>query len=142
MNLSEHLTLLEFEHSDKAEELGISNLLPPHLLPSAIYVAKNLFEPVRTLLGVPIKVTSGYRSEELNLAVRGVATSQHCKAEALDLIPVGMAIRDAFDRITSSASITFDQLILEHDKAGNIWIHVSRKTTGNRMQVIPYLLKP
>jgi hypothetical protein len=141
MNLSEHLTLLEFEHSDKAEELGISNLLPPHLLPSAIYVAKNLFEPVRTLLGVPIKVTSGYRSEELNLAVRGVATSQHCKAEALDLIPVGMAIKEAFEKIKASKLI-FDQLILESSKSGATWIHVSVKATGNRQQVIPYLLKP
>ena len=36
----------------------------------------------------------------------------------------------------------FDQLILEHDKSGHYWIHVSFKRTGtNRQTYIPNLLK-
>ena len=99
----------------------------------------NLFEPIRELLGDPIKINSGYRCEKLNVAVRGVDTSQHVKAEALDMLPT-MNIQDAFHKIVQS-SLIWDQLILEHDSGGHTWIHASIKKGANRQQVIASLLK-
>jgi len=140
-NLSEHLTLEEFTQSDTATRLGIDNSLPDSMLETAKYTAVNLFEPIRALLGTPIHVNSGFRSKELNIAVRGVANSQHMLAEALDLHPLGITIEAAFDRIKNS-DLVFDQLILEHTSTGSIWIHASITATGtNRHKVIPNLLK-
>lgn len=139
--LSTHLSLDEFVHSDTAIRLNIENTLPAELMPNAVYLANYCFEAVRNLLNVPIKIDSGYRCEKLNIAVRGVPTSQHVQGQAIDMVPQGLDIYAAFDQIRNSKLVTFDQLILEHDGAGDKWIHISRKQTGNRMQVIPYLLK-
>ena len=138
-NLSTHLTLEEFIHSDTAIANHIDNTLPDNLLETAKYTAENLFEPIRELLGDPIKINSGYRCEKLNVAVRGVDTSQHVKAEALDMLPT-MNIQDAFHKIVQS-SLIWDQLILEHDSGGHTWIHASIKKGANRQQVIASLLK-
>ena len=141
-NLSPHLTLEDFVHSDAAVANHIDNTLPDDLLETAKYTAVNLFEPIRELLGgVPLKISSGYRCKVLNLRVRGVETSQHVKAEALDMLPHNMTVQEAFDKVKNS-SLVWDQLIYEHDAKGNIWLHASIVDGTNRQQVIPNLLKP
>lgn len=140
MYLSEHLTLQEFEHSNTAEVSNISNYLPPDLLSNATYTGHYLFEPIRELLGVPLDISSGYRCPELNKLVRGVETSQHVQAQAIDFIPRGINILSAFQKICDS-DLKWDQLILEHDKDGHTWIHASIKHENNRHQIIGNLLK-
>ncbi len=139
--LSEHLTLEEFVSSNTATREDINNSLPDELLETAKYTAQNLFEPIRKLLGdIPLHIDSGYRCEALNKAVRGVPTSQHVKAEALDMVPSNMTVKEAFEKIKNS-DLTWDQLICEHDSAGHIWVHASIVNGKNRQQVIPNLLK-
>jgi hypothetical protein len=140
MNLSRNLTLKEFEASDTANKNNISNFLPPELLPNATYLATHCFEAIRSLLGVPLNVTSGYRNEELNKLVHGQPNSQHKTACAIDFVPAGINLNSAFLKIMQS-DIPFDQLIYEHDGNGNYWIHVSCKSVGNRHEVISNLLK-
>ena len=142
MKLSRNLTLEEFISSKEASEHKINNSLPDSMLSKAVYLACFCFEPIRSLLGdVPITLTSGYRCEELNKLVRGVSTSQHCKAEAFDFIPSNMTIDEAFEKIKKS-SLTLDQLIKEHSKSsGSTWIHVSMKSKDNRKQIIDHLEK-
>ena len=85
MQLSEHLSLAEVTYSETAKRLGISNEPTPEHLEAFKLLAANIFEPIRTHFGKPIKVSSGYRSAALNKATPGSsATSQHCKGEALD----------------------------------------------------------
>ena len=140
-NLSDHLTLAEFVFSNTANRENIDNTLPENLIDTAIYTAQNLFEPIRALLGdIPIKIDSGYRCEALNVAVRGVSTSQHIKAEAIDMVPDGMTIYDAFTKIKES-NLVWDQLICEHDTSGHLWIHASITNGTNRQDIIPSLLK-
>ena len=141
--LSEHLTLEEFIFSNTAVSKNIDNTLPDSLLKSAESLAVNIFEPIRTLLNVPLHVDSGYRCETLNTAVRGVPTSQHVKAQALDIIPEGLKLADAFETIKNS-KLPYDQLIMEHTSSGSYWIHVSYNTSENatqRREVIGNLLK-
>lgn len=77
-------------------------------------------EEVRLLLGHPIDVDSGYRSPELNLAVRGVVTSAHCEGYAVDFTCPGFGTPLAVaDRIVASM-VKYDQLILEYG-----WVHIS-----------------
>lgn len=75
-------------------------------------------EQIREVLGVPLKVNSGYRSEEVNARVGGVKTSAHLFCRAADIVPQGMPLEEAFESIRKSG-IEYDQWILEPT-----WIHI------------------
>lgn len=49
------------------------------------YLADNFLQPLRDLLGVPVHVTSAYRSPQVNKAVGGVVNSYHLKGLACDI---------------------------------------------------------
>jgi len=127
MQLSEHLTLAEATKSQTATRLGIDNSPTIAHLESLRSVAKNIFEPIRNHFGVPIAVTSGYRSKALNDAISGSRRSQHCHGQALDIDA------DVFGRITNGeifhyikSNLDFDQLIWEFGNEDNPdWVHVS-----------------
>lgn len=133
---SEHFTIEELCRSQVAVCLGIDNEPKrDDIIANLKRLAFHTLEAVRLLNGnKPITITSGYRCKELNRAVGGVATSQHQCGCAADLV-VGSAEdnRRLFDKIKSSGSVPFDQLILE-PKAG--WIHISYVESGNRFQII------
>ena len=133
---SEHFTLEELCRSQVAVCLGIDNEPKrDDIIANLKRLAFHTLEAVRLLNdNKPITITSGYRCKALNRAVGGVATSQHQSGCAADFI-VGSAEenRRLFDKIKSSGSVPFDQLILE-PKAG--WIHISYVEGGNRFQII------
>lgn len=133
---SEHFTIEELSRSQVAVCLGIDNEPKrADIIANLKRLAFHTLEAVRILNGnKPIIITSGYRCKELNRAVGGVATSQHQNGCAADFV-VGSAEenRRLFQRIKSSGSVPFDQLILE-PKAG--WIHISYVEGGNRFQII------
>ena len=89
---------------------------------------------MRDSLG-PIRITSGYRSPELNRAIGGSNKSQHCKGEALDLQfweNGEMNNKKIYDWIIDSG-LEFDQMINEFDYS---WIHLSLKEKNNRKDVL------
>lgn len=133
---SEHFTIEELCRSQVAVCLGIDNEPKREdIIANLKRLALHTLEAVRLLNdNKPITITSGYRCKELNKAVGGVATSQHQNGCAADFV-VGSAEenRRLFDKIKSSGSVPFDQLILE-PKAG--WIHISYVEGGNRFQII------
>ena len=69
----------------------------PDLRENARRFAVDVFEPVRAVLGVPLKVESGYRSPGLDRkALRGQAPfSAHTHGLAADVVPEGMPVREA-----------------------------------------------
>ena len=132
VNLSTHFTLEEMCESPVAIKLGITNLpQKEEYLTSLKYICINILEPVRARYGAPIKVTSGYRSLQLNSAIKGAAASQHCLGQAVDIMgqsPLDTVLLYVYLRCTN-----FDQLILE--QKGNVtWVHVSckRNAVANR----------
>ena len=140
MKLSEHLDLAEVIKSDSAKRNGISNMPTPEHLENFKKLAENVFEPIRKHFGVPIHISSGYRSKELNALIGGSLTSQHCSGEAIDIDMDGSANgvtnKIIFDFI--KANLNFDQLIFEFGtKDAPDWVHVSWETTGKqRKQVL------
>ena len=130
MNLSKHVTLQEFQNSPTATTHGINNQMSATQIESAKLLCENVFEPLRIHLNIPIKISSGFRSVQLNKMIGGSKTSQHTKGEAMD-IKVGAKgfhfIKDKLD---------FDQLIWEfgNDEQPS-WIHVSF-SSRNRKQVL------
>jgi hypothetical protein len=85
-------------------------------------------EEIRAILGVPMKVTSGFRMPILNKAVGGSATSKHTQGLCADFQPVGITVKEAFDKIVSNKDklLSVRKAIIEGVK-GKQWIHVQAK---------------
>lgn len=117
-----YFTIEELCASATAKARGIDNTPSAEVEDSLRALTVNLLEPVRELYGGPIIVNSGYRSPELNKAVKGTAGSQHLKGEAADITTgkIG-ANKVLFDMIVAS-DLPYDQII---DESGYSWIHIS-----------------
>lgn len=137
-NISAHITYAEATKSQTALRLGIDNTPTAEVLKRMRLVAETIFEPIRLHFGIPIAVSSFYRSPELNKAMGGAKTSQHVTGEAIDIdadVFGGLTNMQIFNYVLKN--LPFDQLIHEYGtKKIPAWIHVSYKATGNRRQVI------
>jgi zinc D-Ala-D-Ala carboxypeptidase len=131
MNLSKHVTLAEFENSPTATTHGINNKMNESQIASAKLLCENVFEPLRLYLNIPIRISSGFRSVQVNRKIGGSTSSQHCKGEAMDIKI------DAKGFYFIKDKLEFDQLIWEfgNDEQPS-WVHVSYKKSGNRKQVL------
>ena len=137
MKISEHLDLSELIRSDSAKRAGITNMPPPEHIENLKKLAENIFEKVRVHFGVPIRISSGYRSKELNAKIGGAQTSQHSSGEAIDIDMDGTDItnKEIFDYI--KGNLSFDQLIWEFGTDKNPdWVHVSYESTGKQRKQI------
>ena len=139
MKLSEHLDLSEVTRSESAKRKGISNMPTEAHIANFKLLAENIFEPIRHHFRCPIIISSGYRSKELNAAIGGSLTSQHCQGEAIDIdmdgTPNGVTNRMVFDYIKDN--LVFDQLIYEFGDENNPdWVHVSYESTGTQRKQI------
>ena len=132
MNLSNNVTLKEFEASPTATARGIVNKMNAKQIESAKLLCEKVFQPLRAHVGNPIKINSGYRSPALNKAIGGSTTSQHCKGEAMDL-----DLHDKALFVWIIDNLDFDQAIFEAGTAtAAAWFHLSYKKTGNRKQAL------
>jgi hypothetical protein len=137
MKLSEHVSLAEVTKSATAIKHDISNEPTIEHLENLKALAENVFEPLRKHFNVPIGITSGYRSEELNKRIGGSSTSQHCNGQAIDIdadVYGGVTNAKIFGYL--SEHVVFDQLIWEFGtNTEPAWVHVSYKKEGkNRGQ--------
>ena len=133
MKLSTHLDLSEVIRSDSAKRNGISNMPTPEHIENFKLLAEKIFEPIREHFCVPIRISSGYRSKELNAKIGGSATSQHCKGQAVDIDMDGTSLtnKQVFDYIKDN--LPFDQLIWEFGNEENCdWVHVSYVPNGRK----------
>ena len=136
--VSKNISYKEATHSTTAKRLGIDNTPNAEQFSNMVYVAENVFQPVREHFGVPIYVSSFFRSEALNKAVRGSSSSTHTKGEAMDLdadVYEGVTNAQIFEYIKNN--LEFDQLIWEFGTDENpAWVHVSLSKRNNRKQVL------
>jgi hypothetical protein len=137
--LSPHFSLSEFLQSDTATRQAIPNT------PSAAHIAamerlcRRVLEPVRAHFGKPVRITSGFRSPALCVAVGSSVTSQHAKGEAADFEMAGVDNRDV--AVWLRDNLPFDQLILENYVQGQPnsgWIHISYREGRLRKNVLTY----
>jgi len=143
--LSPNFTLYEFTRSRIAKSRGIDNrIAEDHIIANLRQLCLHVLEPVRTLAGRPVRVSSGYRSAALNRAVGGVPESSHIFGEAADIV-VGDGLVDLATLIADDGTIPFDQLILEerrrttnvHLGAWSRWLHLSYRAHGpNRGDIL------
>jgi len=122
--LTPHFTLQELCASQTAKEHGIDNTPPEEAVGNLRALCENCLEPLREALGLPVVITSGFRTKALNAKLaHSSSTSQHMRGQAADFY-VGKGSREelikAFREILTNPKIDFDQLILYPS-----FIHVS-----------------
>jgi hypothetical protein len=125
--ISTHVLYSEVVHSDTAKRLGIDNTPNGGQTERIKTTAQKIFEPLRLALGVPIYISSCFRSEALNKAIGGAKNSQHMTGEAMDLDAEkygGTTNKAIFDYIKDN--LEWDQLIWEgNSDVEPDWVHVS-----------------
>ena len=131
MRLSKNFTYEELTHSNVAERRGITNR--PKTKEEEKKVIENLrnlclevLQPLRDYVGAPVHINSGYRCKALNLAVGGVKNSQHLRGEAAD-IRIASPKQGREWAAWIEDNCRFDQMLLERNKNGGVWLHVSCK---------------
>ena len=136
MKLSKNFSLEELTKSDTAVRRGISNVPSEDVTNNIQELVDNVLQPIRDRLG-PVVVTSGYRSPELNTAIGGSKTSDHCLGMAADIEVLGIDNKVTAEYIRDN--LVFTQLILEFCKDGvpdSGWVHVSFDPKDLKKQVL------
>lgn len=125
MFISRHFTFGELTHTDT----GLPNVPEVPQGANLVRLAEKLLEPIRTLLGQPMMIHSGFRCAAVNSRVGGAKNSAHLEGRAADFHAGNMPCREAFDRIRSSG-LPYDKLILE-EHGGRYWIHIQIERPGD-----------
>ena len=122
----------EFIRSDTAIRKGINNIPNEKQWKNIEKLAVNVLQPVRNKFG-RIRITSGFRSPELNQVIGGSRYSNHCRAEAADVEPVNVKVKlvDIMEYIVEN--LEFRTIILEFPKTG--WLHVDYREGGNLKRI-------
>lgn len=132
MLLSPHFQLEEFTVSTLASQHNIDNTPTPDVLEQLSATAEML-ERIRTVLGQPIIITSGYRCPKVNQLAGGVANSHHVTGQAVDFVSPAFGSPLAICRALEAHGLDklgVDQLIYEF----GAWVHVSQAgDAGRRM---------
>ena len=117
--LTPHFTLEELVFSQTAARLGIDNT-PPQAVVENLKALANGLEQVRELLGCPVNINSGYRSEELNAKIGGVKNCANTEGFAADFTAKEFGTPKQICEAIAASKIQFDQLIQE-----GTWVHIS-----------------
>lgn len=119
MRLSEHFSLDEMIFSDYASRNRLQNIPSPQVTENLRTLCETL-EKVRSLLGQPMTINSGYRGTELNRALKGAPTSAHLSGFAADFTCRKFGSPVAIVKAIKDSGIKYDQLIEE-----GTWVHIS-----------------
>ena len=88
----------------------------------------------------PIRINSGYRSPQLNRKIGGAANSNHLTGCAVDIKVAGMeqALRYAVILMdyADESKQEFDELLIEKNRYGAIWVHFAVRAKENRRKVL------
>ena len=87
----------------------------------------------------PIRINSGYRSPQLNKKIGGVPTSNHQTGCAVDIRVADMEQLIRYAAIlldyADESHQQFDELLIERNRYGAIWLHFAVRPKDNRRKV-------
>ena len=137
MNLTRNFSLEELVKSETALRKGLDNTPDEGSVRNLTVLAENVLQPVRDAFGKGVKVNSGYRHPDVNAAVGGSRTSDHCKGMAADIEIPGVANHELATWIEQH--LKFTQVILEFYTKGvpdSGWVHVSYDPSNLKCQTL------
>jgi zinc D-Ala-D-Ala carboxypeptidase len=137
MKLTQHFSLSELTRSQTATRKGIDNQPDDEQLANLVALCECVLQPIRDHFGTSVRISSGLRMPELNAAIGGSTTSDHCKGMAAD-IEVPPIDNLELARWVEGSGLAFRQLILEYydGTPDSGWIHVSYDPADNKRQVL------
>lgn len=129
----------EFFRSEVADSCGILNYPSPeveqYVRINIITLVDHVLDPIRERLGVPVRITSGYRCKALNELVGGSEYSLHLIGRAADFTIDGLA-PSGYKQLAfwCADHLEFDQMIVY---AKRRFIHVSyASSAANKHEVL------
>jgi zinc D-Ala-D-Ala carboxypeptidase len=128
--VSPHFTWGELTRTDSRdpEILAAQDHPSDEIGANLLWLARTLLEPIHDVVG-RLRVNSGYRSPALNASLAGASrTSQHMHGLAADVVPMDMALVDAYELIIRVRPWALDQLIFEWGR----WIHIGAPVPGGQ----------
>ena len=137
MNLTKNFSLVELTKSQTAERKNIDNTPSTEHHENLKRLCESILQRVRDHFERVVSISSGYRSEELCLAIGSKTTSQHAKGEAADFEIFVLSNKELADWINEN--LNYDQLILEYWKESDPnsgWVHCSFHEGDNRRQYL------
>ena len=137
MKLSKSFTLNELRKSQEATRLEIDNTPNEEHIENLKLLCVKILQPVRDFYGLPVSISSGYRSPELCEAIGSSRTSQHASGQAADFEIFGVHNKELSDWIVNN--LDYDQCILEFwnpNDPNSGWVHCSYNDSGNRKQYL------
>lgn len=127
MRLTENFTLESMLRSQTATRMDIREQFLPSqaVIKNLKALCENILQPLRTAIGKPIHVTSGYRCKALNELIGGTIKppSQHILGQAADIQVEGMSNIEIISAI-KKLDLQVDQCIEEFGQ----WVHISHRT--------------
>jgi zinc D-Ala-D-Ala carboxypeptidase len=137
MKLTQNFSLSELTRSQTAIRKGIVNQPNDEELANLVALCECVLQPIRDHFGTSVRISSGLRVPELNAAIGGSTTSDHCKGMAAD-IEVPPIDNLELARWVEGSGLAFRQLILEYydGTPDSGWIHVSYDPADNKRQVL------
>lgn len=127
MQLTDHFSLEELTFSSTAIRNNIDNTPSFEIVAHLTTLAIGL-EQVRTLLGSPMHIDSGYRCPALNAAVGGASKSAHMEGYAADFICPAFGTPLEIVKAIEASDIQFDKCIQE-----GRWVHISFNPKARRV---------
>ena len=125
-----YFTMNELTYSATANLKKIKNV-PNGAVKKNLEILIEQLDKIRERYGKPIYINSGYRSPELNAAVKGVSTSQHQLGCAADLdTRKGQEENKKLYKLIAE-NFEFDQLLNENNWA---WVHFSYVRPNRKMK--------
>lgn len=115
-----YFTIQELSYSDTAKKMNIDNDPDKEAEKNMCRLIDVVLDPARELLGVTIRVNSGYRSKELNEVVGGAKHSYHLSGRAADITAGSISANRRLYAILRK--LPHKELIWEK---GGIWIHIA-----------------
>ena len=137
VNLSEHFKLGEMTKSSSHPE--VYNI-PSHEAIANLKRVCGWLEVLRERSGGPVRINSGYRSPQLNKKIGGVPTSNHLTGCAVDIRVADMEQLIRYAAIlldyADESHQQFDELLIERNRYGAIWLHFAVRPKGNRRKIL------
>ena len=137
MKLTANFSLSELTRSQTATRKGIDNTPNAEQLANLTALCECVLQPVRNYFGMAVRISSGLRVPELNSAIGGSTTSDHCKGMAADIEVPGVDNLALAEWVVKN--LEFRQVILEFYTPGipdSGWVHVSYNPSDNKKQAL------